>query len=203
MCGGVKEVQGTRANLLDHILNSTHDAIIAIDAEGNVFLFNSAAEKLSGKKADEVIGKAVKEVIPNTRLDRILETGTPEINQKQDLADTTVVTNRVPVRDRNGNLVGAVAVFRDITEFKTLAEEITNLKQIQSLLSAVINSTQDAISVVDQFGNGLLINPAYTRLTGFMEKDVIGRPATVDIAEGESVHLEVLKTKRLVTNARM
>ena len=67
-------------------------------------------------------------------------TGTPEINQKQDLADTTVVTNRVPVRDRNGNLVGAVAVFRDITEFKTLAEEITNLKQIQSLLSAVINS---------------------------------------------------------------
>ncbi len=203
LCAGVKEVQGTRNNLLDHILNSTHDAIIAIDAEGNVFLFNSAAEKLSGKKADEVIGKAVKEVIPNTRLDRILETGTPEISQKQDLADTTVVTNRVPVRDRNGNLVGAVAVFRDITEFKTLAEEITNLKQIQSLLSAVINSTQDAISVVDQFGNGLLINPAYTRLTGFMEKDVIGRPATVDIAEGESVHLEVLKTKRLVTNARM
>ncbi len=50
---------------------------------------------------------------------------------------------------------------------------------------------------------GLLINPAYTRLIGFSEQDIIGRPATVDIAEGESVHLEVLRTKKPVTNARM
>ena len=196
-------MHGTRANLLDHILNSTHDAIVAINIEGNVSVFNNAAERLSGKKAGDVLGKPVREAIPNTRLDQILATGVSEINQKQVLADTIVVTNRVPVRDLNGNLVGAVAVFRDITELRDLAEEITNLKQIKSLLSAVIQSTQDAISVVDQFGNGLLINPAYTRLIGFSEQDIIGRPATVDIAEGESVHLEVLRTKKPVTNARM
>jgi len=196
-------MHSTRANLLDHILNSTHDAIVAINIEGNVSVFNNAAERLSGKKAGDVLGKPVREAIPNTRLDQILATGVSEINQKQVLADTIVVTNRVPVRDLNGNLVGAVAVFRDITELRDLAEEITNLKQIKSLLSAVIQSTQDAISVVDQFGNGLLINPAYTRLIGFSEQDIIGRPATVDIAEGESVHLEVLRTKKPVTNARM
>jgi PAS domain S-box-containing protein len=109
----------------------------------------------------------------------------------------------MPVRDSQGRIVGAVAVFRDITEIRTLAEEITNLKQIQSLLTAVINSTQDAISVVDHRGIGILINPAYTRLIGFSEEDVIGKPATVDIAEGESVHLEVLRTRKPVKNAKM
>jgi len=199
-------MNNARARLLDFILNSTHDAIVAVDSNGKVLVFNHAAEKLIGKKAGDVMGKFVKDGIPNTRLDKVLRTGMPEINRTQELDNrdhTVVVTNRVPVRDFQGEIVGAVAVFRDITEIRVLAEEITNLKQIQSLLSAVINSTQDAISVVDNLGQGLLINPAYTRLIGLSEEDVIGRPATVDIAEGESVHLEVLRTKRPVKNAKM
>lgn len=44
------------------------------------------------------------------------------------------------------------------------------------LLSAIINSTQDAISVVDDQGIEILINPAYTRLTGLTAEDVIGKP---------------------------
>ena len=181
--------------MLEFILNSTHDAIVAVDSAGDVLVFNRAAEKLIGKQAADVLGKPVKEAIPNTGLDDILRTGVPEINKAQELTGSTVVvTNRMPVRDSQGRIVGAVAVFRDITEIRTLAEEITNLKQIQSLLTAVINSTQDAISVVDHRGIGILINPAYTRLIGFSEEDVIGKPATVDIAEG-GAHLEVLRTR--------
>ncbi len=197
-------MDSARARLLDFILNSTHDAIVAVDSAGDVLVFNRAAEKLIGKRAADVLGRPVKEGIPNTGLDDVLRTGIPEINKTQDLHNrTVVVTNRVPVRDSQGKIVGAVAVFRDITEIRTLAEEITNLKQIQSLLTAVINSTQDAISVVDHRGMGLLINPAYTRLIGLSEEDVIGRPATVDIAEGESVHLQVLRTRKPVKNTRM
>ncbi len=199
-------MDNTRAKLLDFILNSTHDAIVAVDGGGKVLVFNHAAEKIIGKRAQDVMGRPVKEGIPNTRLDRVLSTGVPEINKTQEIDNrghTVVVSNRVPVKDLQGEIVGAVAVFRDITEVKALAEEITNLKQIQSLLSAVINSTQDAISVVDHLGKGLLINPAYTRLIGLSETEVIGRPATVDIAEGESVHLRVLRTKKPVKNAAM
>lgn len=192
-----------RMQLLDLILNSTHDAIVAVDKDCKVFVFNPSAEKLINKKAEEVIGKHIREVIPNTRLDHVLSTGIAEINQKQDIGSTTIITNRVPVKDSEGNVVGAVAVFRDITEMKHLAEEITNLKQVQTLLSAIINATQDAISVVDANGNGLLINPAYTRLTGLTEKDVLGKPATVDIAEGESMHMQVLKTRKPVKNVPM
>jgi len=196
-------VVGSSCGLVEYILNSTHDGIMAIDSDERILVFNKAAERLSGKKSADVMGKLVSEAIPNTRLDKVLHSGVPEINQKQELDNAIVVTNRMPVINSSGELIGAVAVFRDITEIKCLAEEITNLREIQSLLYAVIESTQDAISVVDEHGNGILINPAYTKLTGFSEKAVIGRPATTDIAEGESVHLHVLMTKKPIVNATL
>ena len=77
-------------------------------------------------------------------------------------------------------------------------EELTNLKEVQSMLGAVFNATQDAISVVNKEGKGIMINPAYTKITGLSEKDVLGKPATVDISEGESLHMKVLSTKKPV-----
>lgn len=71
------------------------------------------------------------------------------------------------------------------------------------LLAAIINSTQDAISVVDEQGQGILINPAYTQLTGLTAEDVIGKPATVDIAVGKSMHMQVLKTGKAVKGVSM
>jgi len=193
-----------RTRLLDLILNATHDAIVAVDAGSRVFVFNPSAETITGVKAEDAIGKHVKDVISTTRLDQVLATGTVELNQRQMVGDTEIVTNRVAVRDESGNVVGAVAVFRDLTEVKNLAEEITNLTEVQSLLTAIIDATQDAIAVVDADGNGLLINPAYTRLTGLTEKDVIGKPATVDIAEGTpSMHMQVLRTRTPVKNVLM
>lgn len=82
-----------------------------------------------------------------------------------------------------------------------LTKELTNLKEVQSMLGAVFNATQDAISVVNKEGLGIMINPAYTKITGLSEKDVIGEPATVDIAEGDSVHMQVLATKKPVKGA--
>ena len=48
-----------------------------------------------------------------------------------------------------------------------------------------------------------IINPAYTRITGLTEEQVIGKPATTDIAVGESVHMRVLKTRRAVRGVPM
>ncbi|MHB8916942.1 MAG: sigma-54 interaction domain-containing protein [Desulfocucumaceae bacterium] len=185
------------------ILNSIREGILAVDAGGRVTLFNQTAEKLMGIRSRDALGLPVKEVIPNTRLHLVLESGLPELDQIQNLGKTTIVTNRIPLRDPQGQLVGAVAVFRDISEMRQLAEEITSLRETRSLLHAIINSTQDAISVVDKSGLGMLINPAYTRLTGFTGDDVLNRPATVDIAEGESMHMQVLNTGSTVKNVPM
>ena len=101
------------------------------------------------------------------------------------------------------NRVGAFAVFKDISEVVRLAEEITNLTEIQKMLEAIIHSSDDAISVVDEEGKGILINPAYTRITGFSEAEVIGQPATADISEGESIHLKVLQTRKPIRGVNL
>ncbi|MED4751171.1 sigma 54-interacting transcriptional regulator [Brevibacillus choshinensis] len=186
------------------MLDSTHDAIIGVNRQGIITLFNKAAERLMGIEASEVLDTKVTERIPNTRLHIVLETGSPELNQEQILPNQTrIITNRVPVRNERGEVVGAVAIFRDITEIMALAEEVTDLKELQSMLQAIIDSSDEAISVVDKNGNGLLINPAYTRLTGLSPDDIIGKPATVDISEGESMHMQVLKTKKPVRGVPM
>ncbi|WP_047151940.1 sigma-54 interaction domain-containing protein [Aneurinibacillus tyrosinisolvens] len=184
---------------IDTILNSTHDAMVAVNGQGVISLYNKAAERILGISREEALGKAAEDVIPNSRLHAVLDSGVAELNQEQRLTGgQRIVTNRVPIFDKSENVVGAVAVFRDVTQVAALTDEITDLKDIQSLLQAIIQSSNDAISVVDTQGNGLMINPAYTRLTGLTEKDVIGKPADVDISEGESMHLQVLRTGKPV-----
>lgn len=188
---------------LDVILSSTHDAMIAVDKEGVITLFNRAAEKITGFSEAAVIGRHIEDVISSTRLPYILKTGESELNQKQPLGNTVIITSRMPVKDEQGNVIGAVAVFRDISELLDLNDEIYKLKEIQSLLEAIFNSTQDAISVCNEKGIHVLINPAYTRLTGLSQKDIIGKHAAVDIVEGESIHMQVISSKLPVKNARL
>lgn len=77
------------------------------------------------------------------------------------------------------------------------------VEELKSLFEAIIHSTQDAISVCDEKGTQILINPAYTRITGLNAEDVLNKPCTVDIAEGESMHMQVLRTKKPVRGVPM
>jgi len=193
-----------RQRELEAILNSTHDGMIAVNHEGKITLFNRAAERMIGVKTSSALGKYVTEVIDNSRLDIVLKEGKPELNQKQSLSNgVAIVTNRVPVKDADGKVIGAVAVFRDISELKNLSQQVMDLESMKSLLQAIINSSDDAISVVDANGIGILINPAYTRLTGLTPEEVIGKPAETDISEGESMHMKVLKTRQPVRGVPM
>ena len=182
------------------IINATHDAMIAVDTEGKITLFNQAAERLTRQRSEAVIGKPIQEVITSTRLPYVLESGQAELNQRQHLGEVEIITSRLPLIDEKGSVLGAVAIFRDISDMVVLAEEITNLKEIRGMLEAVFNCTQDAISVVNQHGMHVLVNPAYTRITGLPEEEVVGRTFSVDMADGggDSVHLKVLDTQKPV-----
>lgn len=188
---------------IEIIFDSTYDGMIAVNSDGVVTLFNKAAERITGLNAKEIIGRPAVDVIPNTRLHIVLAEGKTEIGQEQNLGNTVIVTNRVPVRDPEGRVRGAVAVFRDITEIRKLSSTVSDLWNVRSLLEAVLDSTSDAISVADVHGNNLIVNPAYTRITGLSPEAVIGKPATVDIAEGESMHMKVLETGKPVKNIHM
>ncbi|EOP66874.1 PAS domain S-box protein [Bacillus cereus VDM006] len=186
------------------ILNSTHDGMIVIDSEGYVKLFNKSAERITGYKAKEATGKYILEVIPTSKLLRTIRTKQIEVNHELTLGnEKKIITTRIPILKEDGEVQGAFAIFKDITEVVDLAEEVTDLKEIQTLLEAIIHSSEEAISVVDEKGRGLVINPAYTKLTGLTEDDIIGKPATTDIVEGESMHMKVLRTRRAVRGIHM
>ena len=134
---------------------------------------------------------------------RIIRTKQIEVNYELTLENgKKIITTRIPILKREEKCKG-ICDFKDITEVVDLAEEVTDLKEIQTLLEAIINSSEEAISVVDEKGRGLVINPAYTKLTGLTEEDIIGKPATTDIVEGESMHMKVLRTRRAVRGIHM
>lgn len=195
--------QKGKIDFLRLILNNIQDGLIVIDANGIVQMVNETATEMIGIKED-VIGRNITEVIPNTRLPHILKTRKMELNKKFKLnEDREIVTSRIPLINKENRLIGAFAIFKDTHEVVHLAEENTDLKQIKTLLEAIIHSSEDAINVVDEEGKALMINPAYTRITGLTEKDVIGKPATADISEGESIHMKVLKTRRPIRGAKL
>lgn len=86
---------------------------------------------------------------------------------------------------------------------KEITETLPGGEEGRLLLQTIIDSLSDAVSVVDEKGMGLMINRAYIRLTGMDDRQILGRPANVDIAEGESVHLKVLKSGKPVKGVPM
>lgn len=188
----------------DLIFNATNDGMIVVDKNSLIILINKSAAEMIGEEREEALGKHVVDIIPTSRLPIILKTGRSEMNKEQMLANgQKIITTRIPIIDENKKIIGAFAVFKNITEVVNLAEELTNLKEIQTMLQAVIQSSEEAISVVDEDGKGIIINPAYTRVTGLTEDEVIGQPATADISEGESMHMQVLRTRRAVRGVAM
>lgn len=197
------EEKNTQINYLRLIINNIQDGLIVTDRNGIVRMINKTAKKLL-EVTDNIIGLSINDVIPNSRLPHILQTRQIEVNKKFKInQNREIVTTRIPLIDDSNRLIGAFAIFKDSLEVVHLAEENTDLKQIKTMLEAIIHSSEEAINVVDENGTALMINPAYTRITGLTEEDVIGKPATTDISEGESIHMEVLNTRRPIRGAKL
>lgn len=108
------------------IFEAMGEGILAIDASARITVMNDEARRIF--RVDEsVIGNPVTEVISESGLVRVLETGEPEKNKERIINGITILSNRVPIR-RGETIVGAVATFRDKTEVNRLAEELTGVK---------------------------------------------------------------------------
>ena len=113
-------------------LNSIGDAVIATDAEGRVTLLNPLAEQLTGWTQAEAIGRPVDEIFHIINKETRQPATIPVMETLahgtiQGLANHTVLIARdgsecdiadscAPIRDRDGQVIGAVLVFRDVTE---------------------------------------------------------------------------------------
>lgn len=185
--------------ILDHL----PDGVVFVNTSAEVMSMNMRAKEILGVHGP-VIGKNILQLMPKGKLQRVLQRQEKEIHQKHELDNGEVVyASSIPVINKQKHLVGAVKVFTSAKEVQSLAEENTDLKEVKTILEAIIHSSNEAISVVDEFGNGLMINPAYTKITTLTESDVIGKPANTDIYEGESIHVKVLQTRRPVRGATL
>lgn len=106
-----------------NILDYTHDAIIAIDENGRISTTNQIAEQMLRPAHPPFAGRPIEEVLPNTHLTGVLQTGEAEIGQMMNIHGTLVSTNRVPIRV-GGQVKGVVATFQDIKTLQTAGRNI-------------------------------------------------------------------------------
>lgn len=131
------------------MLESVREGILAVDRDHKVTLVNAEAGKLfsrAGIKGNP-IGKKVEDTIPNTGMMHVLESGNAELDQEQDLNGIVLLTNRIPVRV-NGEVVGVIATFRDKTEIKLLAEQLTGVKLYAEALRAQTHEFMNKLHVI-------------------------------------------------------
>ncbi len=113
----VKREERSRSQQVRTIIDSVQDGILAVDRAGTVIIFNPSAERSFGLKAEQVLGYPVQDVIPNTRLHEVLQTGIAQVGEIQQVGSVRLATTRVPVKVGN-EVVGAVATFHDVTELQ-------------------------------------------------------------------------------------
>ena len=117
------------------IVESSSDAIVGKDLQGNVTSWNAGAERMFGYAAGEMLGRSITRIIPMDRqsdeekiLGRIRSGESVEHFETQrlrkdgKLIDVSVSVS--PIRDAEGQVVGASKVARDITERKRAEKEL-------------------------------------------------------------------------------
>lgn len=131
------------------MLQSVKEGIIAVDKEANVTLINNEAKRLFKKSGleEDFIGKDVELYMPNSRIKEVLKTGQVQLNEEQNIYGITIVTNRVPLYVK-GEIVGAIATFRDKTEIRKLAEELTGIRLYAEALRAQSHEFMNKMHVV-------------------------------------------------------
>ncbi|NLY46471.1 MAG: sigma 54-interacting transcriptional regulator [Tissierella sp.] len=118
----LSKMEQERAEQFRTITDFVHDGIISIDQNEKIVLINNTAKKLFNI-ADNSLGELVQEVVPQTKLHEVLETGQPQLGELQDVGSSKITTNRIPIIVE-GEIKGVVATFNDVTELQQLERNV-------------------------------------------------------------------------------
>ncbi|MEA1962333.1 MAG: sigma 54-interacting transcriptional regulator [Bacillota bacterium] len=189
---------------LNTVIDSAYNAIVSIDQEGIITIFNSPAEKMFGIKKEAALGKPFREVVPHGDLLQILKRGDIQTGQRFSHNNRTFLSNRSPIMV-DGKVTGAVAVVQEIAELQSVLDELEYIKQLKTETDAIIDSSFDGIYVTDGSGKTLMINEAYSRITGIKTSEVMGRTMHQLVEAGvfdRSATLMVMEHKKPITTTQ-
>jgi len=190
-----KQLQQTNVTLqvseerLAVTLNSIGDAVIATDANARVTLLNPLAEQLTGWTQAQATGRLVDEIFHIINKETRQPAAIPVLETLahgtiQGLANHTVLIARddsecdiadscAPIRDRDGQVIGAVLVFRDVTGEYAVQQA---LRDQQFYTRSLIESNIDALMTTDPSGIITDVNQQTEALTGCTRDELIGTP---------------------------
>jgi two-component system CitB family sensor kinase len=118
------------------LIESVREGIIMVDAKGAITMANLAAfEILSLPTHTELIGRNIWDVIPNTHLPQVLESGEEHLDRPMEIRGQKTIVNRIPIRVGE-KIIGAVSSFRSQSDIDRLAEELSQVKQYTEALRA-------------------------------------------------------------------
>ncbi len=177
---------------LASIVACSDDAIIGKTLEGIITSWNAGAERMYGYSARETIGKSVNMLVPLNRpgeipgiLERLrrgeivdhFETLRVRKDQREFHIEITVS----PIRDAMERIVGASAIGRDISVRKASEKQLVLM---EGKYRGLLEAAPDAMVVVNQSGDIVLLNLQTEKQFGYHRDELIGQKIKSIIPEG-------------------
>jgi len=177
-------------------LNSIGDAVIATDAQARVTLLNPVAQKLTGWTLAQALGQPVDDVFKI--VDKLTRQSAPvpvmaalAHGTSQGLANHAVLLARdgseydiadscAPIRNADDVVVGAVLVFRNVTE-EYAAQQ--TLRKVSALQNAIFNSANFSSIATDAKGVIQIFNVGAERMLGYTAAEVMNQVTPADISD--------------------
>ncbi|MDX9823062.1 MAG: PAS domain S-box protein, partial [Syntrophales bacterium] len=170
------------------IVQNVAEGIVTIDENGRIGLFNEAAQRIFGYRADEVVGRNVNILMPEEYRDR--HNLYLKLYLKEPEKRTLGVGREVPGRRKDGSVItidislseirlsrgrNFVGVIRDVTQVRRTEQRLRDLTAMQR---AILNNAGYAIISTDPEGTIVSFNAAAERLLGWKAEEMIGRKSS-------------------------
>jgi PAS domain S-box-containing protein len=172
------------------ILNSAGEGIYGLDLQGKTTFVNPAAARLTGWDVEDLIGRHQHDLIHHTKSDgtpypieecpiyAALNDGTihrvtDEVFWRKDGTSFPVEYMSTPIREQ-GEIVGAVVVFEDVTERKRAEQK---LKESEKRFRSLVRNATDLITVLEEDGTVSYESPTIERILGYLPEERIGQNA--------------------------
>lgn len=181
---------------LDVTLNSIADAVIATDTDARITLMNHVAEELTGWSHADAVGRPLIDIfnivhkesreplgipIMQTLLEGSVLTSQEPLLIGKEGAARNIADSCSPIRDDQGHVMGAVLVFRDITEENTARQALLDST---ALLQTILATVVDGIVTFDVRTNLIeTVNVAAEKMFGYSAAELIGKRFGVLIPE--------------------
>lgn len=165
-----------RNTIYASILNSLNEGICFVNKDKEIIFANKEFLKIHKLKEEDIIGKPVGELFPGTGHFKVLETGLQGSIEEIYFQKTgaKVRPKYKPLLDSDNNLMGSLAMVREMSKIREVALELRSLGNVYSQFSLVFNNLKEGIVATDLDGKVVYANSHFAQLCGGEIEDLIG-----------------------------